>query len=218
MWPTRSIPSDIGKVYYLTIQESWVNEGHSQRRPGLHVDSPGGIKIKGKYPQDSYFKGKGKSQLYLGHHWGNGCAHHVKQQKEEDDPFHHTLYTMQGGIYMASFVPGSCRVWNCSVKEEAVGYLGDIEHFRSLLPGEGEVLKPGQLYWITDRTPHESLPLAKGTYRQFFRIVTSEVSLWYMDHSTSNTLGVEPDPTITKIVVGDKFCEEGVEIISNDAE
>ena len=77
-------------------------------------------------------------------------------------------------------------------------------------------MAPGQLYWLTDRTPHESLPLGKGTYRQFFRIVTSDVSLWYKDHSTANPLGVKPDPTITKIVVGDKFSDEGVKIISND--
>ena len=52
--------------------------------------------------------------------------------------------------------------------------------------------------------------------RQFFRIVTSEVSFWYKDHSTSNPLGVLPDPATTQIVVGDKFSDEGVEII-NDA-
>ena len=59
--------------------------------------------------------------------------------------------------------------------------------------------------------------LKVGTHRQFFRIVTSDVSLWYKDHSTANPLGVEPDPKITKIVVGDKFSEEGVEIISNNS-
>ena len=74
LWPSRRIPSEKGKVNYLTIQvipfditlchrqfaivillhyyssspfmcctqESWVDEGSSQRRPGLHVDSPGG--------------------------------------------------------------------------------------------------------------------------------------------------------------------------------
>ena len=39
-------PSDIGKIYYLTIQESWVEPGDSQRRPGLHVDIPGKVKLK----------------------------------------------------------------------------------------------------------------------------------------------------------------------------
>ena len=63
------------------------------------------------------------------------------------------------------------------------------------------------------RTPHESLALPQGGYRQFFRLVTSQVSLWYKDHSTPNPLGVEPDPTITRTVVGDKFGSEGVEVV-----
>ena len=52
-------------------------------------------------------------------------------------------------------------------------------------------------------------------YRQFFRLVTANVSLWYRDHSTANPLGVEPDRNVTKIVVGNKFSEEGVEIIEH---
>ena len=39
------------------------------------------------------------------------------------------------------------------------------------------------------------------------------MSLWYKDHSTPSPLGVEPDPTITRIVVGDKFSSEGVEVV-----
>ena len=35
------------------------------------------------------------------------------------------------------------------------------------------------------------------------------MSFWYKDHSTPNPLGVLPDPAITKIVVGDKFSDEG---------
>ena len=46
MWPEVQIPSEIGKVNFLTIQESWVKTGTTQRRPGLHVDSPGKVKIK----------------------------------------------------------------------------------------------------------------------------------------------------------------------------
>ena len=69
--------------------------------------------------------------------------------------------------------------------------------------------------------------MKKGAFRQFFRLVTSQVvinslfiyllgskvSLWYADHSTPNPLGVEPDPAITRIVVGDKFSEEGVQLL-----
>ena len=63
------------------------------------------------------------------------------------------------------------------------------------------------------RTPYESLPLTQRAYRQFFRVVTSQVSLSYKDHSTPNPLGVEPDPTITRTVVGDKFSCEGVSVV-----
>ena len=57
---------------------------------------------------------------------------------------------MYGGIYMASSVSNSSKVWNCGVAEKVIGRLGDIEHMRSVLPGEGQVLEPHQLYWITD--------------------------------------------------------------------
>ena len=68
--------------------------------------------------------------------------------------------------------------------------LGDIEYLRCALPKSScHELEAGQIYWITDRTPHESIPLEAGTERQFFRIVTSTVSYWYKDHSTENPLG-----------------------------
>ena len=35
--------------------------------------------------------------------------------------------------------------------------------------------------------------------------MTSEVSLWFEEHSTKNPLGVVPDPEITAIVKGSKF-------------
>ena len=66
------------------------------------------------------------------------------------------------------------------------------------------------------RTPHESLEVSEKTYRQFFRLVTSKVSLWYKSHSTENPLGVRPDPTVTKIVVGDKFSDDGVRIVEEE--
>ena len=220
LWPSSKIPSDIGKVYYLTIQESWVEPGNSQRRPGLHVDSPGSVKINGEDTKASGLdlKGDGKSKRYRGHGWGFGCAHSVGGQNEEFEDWRLNKYVMQGGIYVASSISGSSRAWNCGIDPSAVGPLGDIEHLRFLLPGTGEALDPGQLYWITDRTPHESLPLKERTYRQFFRLVTADVSLWYKDHSTANPLGVEPDPGITKIVVGNKFSDEGVDVIEPSPE
>ena len=79
------------------------------------------------------------------------------------------------------------------------------------------MMEPNVLYWITDRTPHESLPMKERTYCQFFRVVTENVSLWFADHSTPNPCGVLPDPSITKIVRGNKFDPESLEIIEHEA-
>ena len=112
---------------------------------------------------------------------------------------------------MMSNVANSCKLWNCKIipdeatGEEIISNFGDIEDLRGLLPDEGVVLQPNTLYWITDRSPHESLPLKERQYRQFFRIVTSNVSLWFADNNTENPNGVKPDPEITKIVQGSKF-------------
>ena len=72
------------------------------------------------------------------------------------------------------------------------------------------------MYWITDKTPHESLPLKEKTMRQFFRIVTADVSFWFRDHSTPNPLGVLPDPEVTQIVSGDKFSADELEVVKAD--
>ena len=75
-WPTQNIPLEKGRVNYLTIQEGWVEAEESQRRPGLHVDSPGEVKIKnGELEQLA--EGQGDSQAYEGHHWGLGCCHFI---------------------------------------------------------------------------------------------------------------------------------------------
>merc|ERR1712039_1140640 len=110
---------------------------------------------------------------------------------------------VKGGIYMASTVADSCRVWDVQVRDPAsvVGKLRDLEHIREVL-GEGTPMDAGKLYWITDVTPHESMPVGEDTYRQFFRLVTSSLSAWYTDNATPNPLGIKPDAEITEVVVG----------------
>jgi len=173
---------DIGRVCYLTIHESFTKKGESQRRPGLHVESSMVTMTE-----------RGRVEQVL-HHWGFslGCER-------------------QGGLFMGSNVDRSCRIWNCSLAEpeKVVGRLGDIEHLRDDL-GEGVHMEAGEVWWLTDVTPHESLPLEKDEYRQYFRVVTSSVSIWYAKHSTPNRLGVCPDPAVTEIVMHDKFVETGL--------
>lgn len=115
----------------------------------------------------------------------------------------------RGGIYIASNVPDSTRLWKCKItNDEIIGKNGNIEPMREFLPSQGMLLKPGQVYWMSDRTPHESLPMKKTTLRQFFRIMTSEVEFWFKDHYTANPMGVLPDPHVTEIVVGKELSEE----------
>ena len=51
---------------------------------------------------------------------------------------------------------------------------------------------------MSDVTPHESVPFAEAAHRQYFRVVTSSVSVWYSKHSTANPLGITPDLSITR--------------------
>eukprot|EP00794_Sanderia_malayensis_P004917 gene4917-5564_t len=201
----------LGKVGYLTIQESFVEKNSSQRRPGLHTERPGLVRLNFPAAEDIAAEGtdnSGGSSCGSGSSvirrysfgWGGGnWSRPVSEQPE-----------LEGGIYMASNVNESCKVYNCEIiNDDLIGELGDIEHLREFMP-EGDTMKKDCLYWITDRTPHESLPLKESTTRQFFRLVTKDVSLWYKDHSTKNPLGVVPDPEITRIVKGSKFDKNGV--------
>ena len=123
----------------------------------------------------------------------------AKQQKKLD------------GVYMSSSVPDSEKAWNYQVNDESLEWElenGNIESIRERLPGQGELLKPWQVYWLSDRAPHESLPMT-----QFFRITTSEVGFWFKDHYTANPLGVLPDPNVTDIVAGNKFSEEKLKLV-----
>eukprot|EP00111_Clytia_hemisphaerica_P023028 TCONS_00067760-protein len=203
---------EIDKICYLTIHESLVEEGKSQRRPGLHTESPGIIYVKNGMKSEKIRElciekgsGRGDTEIPWVVCWGGQYGMHGE------------VFTPSGGIYMASNVPNSCEVWDCQIVandkgEEIIGKFGNIEHLRGLLSGS-KIMKSDKLYWITDRTPHESLPLKKGTYRQFFRLVTQRVSVWYEDHSTKNPNGVVPDPKITRILRGSKFDEGSVAIV-----
>jgi len=169
-----------GSICYLTVQESFVEQDESQRRPGLHTETPG---LLMRTPGSTY-------EHHI--HWGDGGHNGMGD-------------ILHDGIYMASTLGGSCRVFNAQVKhpECIVGSLGDIEHLRELLQ-DGYDVDAGELIWMTDTTPHESLPVASRAFRQFFRVVSSSVSVWYAAHSTKNRLGIEP-PERVLIIEEDKF-------------
>ncbi|KDO25333.1 hypothetical protein SPRG_22236 [Saprolegnia parasitica CBS 223.65] len=176
----------IGSIGYFTIHEDIVEADTSQRRPGLHVEAPSAAKLQN-------YLGAGEAQhKWAEIRWGQGW----------------TIYhELQGGIYMASTVANSCGVWNTVVADEndIVGAHGDVDVLHGVLDRErDDYYEPqaNELYWITDRTPHESLPVTETQFQQYFRFVTSNISHWFAEHSTPNPLGIQPTAAI---VYGNKF-------------
>ena len=223
-------------IGYLTVHESDVVKGSSQRRPGLHTEG---------FVREACDQGGKMLERPWWHNWGFGRS------------MRPGVY--QGGIFMASSVNDSCRVYNTLVPDDLVGKGGDIEHLRGVLNegfpakahprfrrkdaagGNGQHgtgcpvgdahefyydgdpdglgskrpvnIQAGELFWMTDRTPHESLELPDGGARSFFRLVTSNVDTWYASHSTPNPLGIQPRAKIARY---DKFTgrmtvDEGLE-------
>lgn len=175
-----------GRVGYLTITETEVPKGVSQRRPGVHTDGHCCRRSDKRFLKDDHV-----AAGTAGWGWGSG--------KVLGDG---TLHVK--GIYMASSVEGTTRAWD--VRVDNSGFMGDcdscpdvMETLRGLEP---IMLEANRLYWMTDRCPHEALPMPEGGHRQYFRLVTSAVDVWYTRHSTPNRLGVRP-PCI--MVDGDKF-------------
>jgi len=170
----KELPS-MKKIGYLTIHESWCEKGKSQRRGGLHTDANPPGNLE-------------PASLYKNYQWGGGCT-----------------TTMKNGIYMANNVESSCQIWPNEIKKpgSVQGMYGNLEHLRPLL-ANSEMMEPNTIYWLTDRTPHEGLPLKQRTYRQFFRLISSKLSIWFDCSSTKNPLGVVP-PETTYVYQGNKI-------------
>lgn len=187
-------PEYYDKIVYLTIQEGWVPIGKTQRRPGLHIERPACVDWKVVSPPPVFEYGSEHHNLC----WGLGYYGYNDSIPVD-------------GIYMATNLANTSRVWPTLITnpEEVTDNHGGIEHLRDFI-GKGQDLEAHRLQWITDRTPHESLPVtalhddpeATQVYRQFFRLVVGKISVWYKKHNTPNPLGVEPDAPISDI---DKF-------------
>lgn len=170
-----------GDIMYLTIQESFVQADKTQRRPGLHIEAPSA--------SASHFR-SGQFVAGLEHHWGLGMAY-------SPDEF-------EGGIYVASNISNTTAVWDALIdpKFGAVDTHGGIEHLRPYI-GKGKKLPASLLVWMTDHTPHEGLPQEEDGYRQFFRLVTSNISVWFAAQSTPNPK--VPVPSHVRVIDESKF-------------
>lgn len=183
----REEGAELGKVAYLTVQENYVDANQSQRRGGLHIESPG---VFSDDPRASSFAPA------MEHPWGMGMF--VESDKYE------------GGIYFASNQSDTTEVWDALVDRSVPGIVdkgGGCEHLRNWI-GEGTKLEANELIWMTDRTPHEALPQKSSGHRQFFRLVMPCISHWYADHSTPNPNVHLPDDI--KVIHGNKFERHGM--------
>ena len=188
-------------VCYLTIQESTVKTGTSQRRPGLHTESPGFVSLQLENGESQTVSGlladssnahirPGVYRSYIC--WGGGFF---------------GADGLEGGIFMASNVSESCRVYHCRVSDPSlIGTNGNVEHLRNYLDRSNvkvSMIPANHLFWMTDTTPHESMPLKEDVERQYIRIVTHGISAWYAEHSTPNPLCSLPADVA--VIQGSKF-------------
>lgn len=172
------IPHDEGSnVMYLSVHEEWVEPNATQRRPGLHVESPGLVQVSEVREDTGY--------------WGNG--YEVNQV-----PY--------GGIYFASNISESCAIYPMDWVEDGFPSAGgDIEGLRSCLT-KMVLMRENELWWMSDRCPHEAIPVKGRTeryFRQFFRLVRGNISHWYSKHNTPNP--DVPLPPNVKVIDINKF-------------
>lgn len=162
----RTTPVD-SQTAFLTIDERTVQAGETHRRKGLHVEAP------------IWSQSTGVAPVSL--HWGGGPIRASR---------------IHGGIFCASNVANTTAVWNCQLHDPQAHVIrrhGSIEHCRRLLGKPSKLLQAGEIIWMTDHTPHESLPMPYTSQRQFFRLVVGNVSAWFTEHNTPNPLGYQPN-------------------------
>lgn len=175
-------------IAYLTVDERPITKiGEPQRRGGVHVESPGALRNKEIADKSCY-----APEISFYHHWGMGNI---------DGEY------VYGGIYIASNMANTTAIWNSRVHDtfgDIIGPHGSLERCRDMLGPPSKLLEAGELVWISDRTPHESLPIHTTTpTRQFFRLVVGTISFWFTDHNTPNPKYTLP-PSVT-VIEGNKF-------------
>lgn len=152
-----------GEVGFLTIHESFVEGGKSQR----------GYNSVGINRNVHIEVGRHKNQ----NHWGGGNSWGGNYNTLLDDN------TM---VLIANSIAGTCRVWD--TQEKSYTKDGDLSEYISKYPEHtGRILKAGELAKISIFTPHECVNQQQSGNRQFFRIVGKGV-IGREDYFTVNPL------------------------------
>lgn len=140
-----------GEVGLLTIHESFVQAGKSQR----------GYNSTGIKRNVHIEVGRQIEKVNL---WGSGGSTSTWGDK------YNTLLDDETMILIANNISDTCRVWN--EKEMSYTKDGDLSEYIDKYPEEtGILLKSGEVAKISIFTPHECITQTQSNKRQFFRIV-----------------------------------------------
>jgi len=143
-----------GEIGFLTIDESYVNAGKSQR----------GYNSKGI---------NRNVHIEVGRHekincWGDGGGSSWGGKYK-------TLLDDETMVLIANSISDTCRVWN--TKEMSYTKDGDLSDYIDKYPEEtGILMKSGEVAKISIFTPHECIPQKFSSNRQFIRIVGKGVN------------------------------------------
>lgn len=151
-----------GAIGFLTIDESFVESGKSQRgynskgiNRNVHIEV-------GKCKEFNYWGGSG---------WG-GRPNTILDNNTE--------------VLISNSISNTCRVWNNL--ENRYTQNGDLSDYINDYPQDtGLLLKAGEVAKISIFTPHECIPQKNSCIRQFFRIVGKGVR-GREDYFTKNPL------------------------------
>lgn len=97
------------------------------------------------------------------------------------------------GIFMASNISNSCRIWDIEITESQRSQ--QLQKLQNLIKNPQCAQyepKENELIWMTDRTPHMSLPLKQYAFRQWFRLIIDPIETWSSECDTINNLGIQP--------------------------
>lgn len=149
-----------GQIGHLTIHESMVEAGKSQRGYG---NGPRSVHVEVRLFEDGCFWGGGG--------WGKRGGRVMLRGDTK--------------VLIANSVPGTCRVWDY-VEDRRPTPDGDLSAYLDNYPeSSGRLLKKGEVARMSIFTPHECVPQRESGPRQFFRIIGVGV-LGREDHFTIN--------------------------------
>ena len=138
-----------GEIGFLTIDESFVYAGKSQRGYNAKgIDRNVHIEVGRVNGNNRWGDGGGSS-------WGG---------KES------TLLDDNTQVLIANSVSDTCMYWDCLDKSYTKD--GDLSDYIENYPkNSGLIMKKGEMAKISIFTPHECISQKESSYRQFFRIV-----------------------------------------------